>query len=141
MNPYTQSVIDASMLDLKSAKDLALQQINQQASGARAFGGSRQGVAEALQRSQAAQGAGFGQEAEVAAVELRAMGEVLDVAEAMLRELENNCRENGITFFDSASGHQGIVHVVGPELGLTTPGSTIACGDSHLREARSRARS
>lgn len=58
MNPYTQNVIDASMLDLKSANDLALQQINQQASGARAFGGSRQGVAEALQRSQAAQGAG-----------------------------------------------------------------------------------
>ena len=55
---HAQNVIDASMLDLKSANDLALQQINQQASGARAFGGSRQGVAEALQRSQAAQGAG-----------------------------------------------------------------------------------
>jgi 3-isopropylmalate/(R)-2-methylmalate dehydratase large subunit len=61
--------------------------------------------------------------------QIRPFGDPL--AEAMLRELENNCRENGITFFDSASGHQGIVHVVGPELGLTTPGSTIACGDSH----------
>ena len=61
--------------------------------------------------------------------QIRPFGDPL--AEAMLRELETNCRENGITFFDSASGHQGIVHVVGPELGLTTPGSTIACGDSH----------
>jgi 3-isopropylmalate/(R)-2-methylmalate dehydratase large subunit len=60
---------------------------------------------------------------------LRPFGDAL--AEAMLRELESNCREHGITFFDPASGHQGIVHVVGPELGLTIPGSTIACGDSH----------
>jgi 3-isopropylmalate/(R)-2-methylmalate dehydratase large subunit len=61
--------------------------------------------------------------------QVRPFGDPL--AEAMLRELESNCREHGITFFDPASGHQGIVHVVGPELGLTTPGSTIACGDSH----------
>ncbi len=61
--------------------------------------------------------------------QIRPFGDPL--AEAMLRELETNCRDSGITFFDSASGHQGIVHVVGPELGLTTPGSTIACGDSH----------
>ncbi|MEZ4216242.1 MAG: 3-isopropylmalate dehydratase large subunit [Myxococcota bacterium] len=53
------------------------------------------------------------------------------LAEAMMSELERNCREHGITFFDSASGHQGIVHVIGPELGLTQPGMTIACGDSH----------
>ncbi|MBW2363387.1 MAG: 3-isopropylmalate dehydratase large subunit, partial [Deltaproteobacteria bacterium] len=52
-------------------------------------------------------------------------------AEAMMTELERNCRDNDITFFDPASGHQGVVHVIGPELGLTTPGSTIACGDSH----------
>src|SRR5690606_2703713 len=43
----------------------------------------------------------------------------------------NNTREHGITFFGAKSGHQGIVHVIGPELGLTQPGQTIACGDSH----------
>jgi len=53
------------------------------------------------------------------------------LAEDMLRELERNCREHGITLFDPASGKQGIVHVIGPELGLTLPGMTIACGDSH----------
>ena len=53
------------------------------------------------------------------------------LAEDMLRELERNCREHGITLFDPASGRQGIVHVIGPELGLTLPGMTIACGDSH----------
>jgi 3-isopropylmalate/(R)-2-methylmalate dehydratase large subunit len=53
------------------------------------------------------------------------------LAEAMMSELERNCREHGIRLFDLASGHQGIVHVIGPELGLTQPGTTIACGDSH----------
>jgi len=53
------------------------------------------------------------------------------LAEAMMSELERNCRTHGIRFFDPASGHQGIVHVIGPELGLTQPGMTIACGDSH----------
>jgi 3-isopropylmalate/(R)-2-methylmalate dehydratase large subunit len=53
------------------------------------------------------------------------------LAEAMMTELERNCRDNGIEFFGPATGHQGIVHVIGPELGLTHPGSTIACGDSH----------
>jgi 3-isopropylmalate/(R)-2-methylmalate dehydratase large subunit len=53
------------------------------------------------------------------------------LAEAMMQELERNCREYGITLFDPASGRQGIVHVIGPELGLTLPGATIACGDSH----------
>jgi 3-isopropylmalate/(R)-2-methylmalate dehydratase large subunit len=53
------------------------------------------------------------------------------LAEEMMRELERNCREHGITLFDPASGRQGIVHVIGPELGLTLPGMTIACGDSH----------
>jgi 3-isopropylmalate/(R)-2-methylmalate dehydratase large subunit len=56
----------------------------------------------------------------------------LDVmAEDMLSALERNCREAGIQLFDLSSGAQGIVHVVGPELGLTQPGMTIACGDSH----------
>jgi len=53
------------------------------------------------------------------------------LAEAMMGELERNCREHGVRFFDTASGHQGIVHVIGPEQGLTQPGMTIACGDSH----------
>jgi len=56
----------------------------------------------------------------------------LDVmAEDMLSALERNCREHGIRLLDIASGQQGIVHVIGPELGLTQPGMTIACGDSH----------
>ncbi|MDR2462928.1 MAG: 3-isopropylmalate dehydratase large subunit, partial [Verrucomicrobiales bacterium] len=53
------------------------------------------------------------------------------LAEAMLRELRKNCRENGITLFDRGTGKQGVVHVVGPEQGITQPGTTIACGDSH----------
>jgi 3-isopropylmalate/(R)-2-methylmalate dehydratase large subunit len=52
-------------------------------------------------------------------------------AETMMREIERNCRDFGIRLFDRASGHQGIVHVIGPEMGLTQPGLTIACGDSH----------
>ena len=53
------------------------------------------------------------------------------MAEEMLAALERNCREAGIRLFDISSGSQGIVHVIGPELGLTQPGMTIACGDSH----------
>ncbi len=53
------------------------------------------------------------------------------LAEAMMVELERNVAEHGIHFFGPDSGHQGIVHVIGPELGLTQPGMTIACGDSH----------
>ena len=53
------------------------------------------------------------------------------MAEDMMSALERNCREHGIRLFDLSSGHQGIVHVIGPELGLTQPGMTIACGDSH----------
>ncbi|MGD9762136.1 MAG: 3-isopropylmalate dehydratase large subunit [Candidatus Binatia bacterium] len=52
-------------------------------------------------------------------------------AEGMVAEIERNVREHGIRYFDRTSGHQGIVHVIGPELGLTQPGMTIACGDSH----------
>src|SRR6476619_1669422 len=52
-------------------------------------------------------------------------------AEDMLSALERNCREAGVRLFDLASGVQGIVHVIGPELGLTQPAMTIACGDSH----------
>lgn len=53
------------------------------------------------------------------------------MAQAMIAELRKNCAEHGIRFFDIASGGQGIVHMVGPEQGITQPGTTIACGDSH----------
>src|SRR5215207_7139759 len=53
------------------------------------------------------------------------------MAEDMLAALERNVREAGVRFFDLASGSQGIVHVIGPELGITQPGMTIVCGDSH----------
>src|SRR5512140_2063282 len=45
--------------------------------------------------------------------------------------LRRNCREFGITLADIGSEDQGIVHVIGPELGLTQPGMTVVCGDSH----------
>src|SRR5947209_3773909 len=45
--------------------------------------------------------------------------------------LESNCREFGITLFDMADPRQGIVHVTAPEQGLTLPGTTVVCGDSH----------
>jgi len=54
-----------------------------------------------------------------------------DQAETMLQVLETNTEKYDITFFDPDSGAQGIVHVVGPEQGLTQPGMTIVCGDSH----------
>ncbi len=54
-----------------------------------------------------------------------------ELAEEMLQALERNTQEFGIRFYHPQSGHQGIVHVIGPELGLTQPGMTIACGDSH----------
>ncbi|MCX7869092.1 MAG: 3-isopropylmalate dehydratase large subunit [Terrimicrobiaceae bacterium] len=53
------------------------------------------------------------------------------LADEMIKALRANCREHGITFFDLSSGRQGIVHIVGPEQGITQPGTTIACGDSH----------
>ncbi len=53
------------------------------------------------------------------------------LAEEMLSTLERNCAFHGINLFGIGSGHQGIVHVIAPELGLTQPGMTIACGDSH----------
>ncbi len=53
------------------------------------------------------------------------------LAEEMMQALEQNCKENGITFHNIGSGNQGIVHVIAPEQGLTQPGMTIACGDSH----------
>ena len=56
----------------------------------------------------------------------------LDVmAEQMMSALEKNCAAHGIPLYNIGNAHQGIVHVIGPELGLTQPGMTIACGDSH----------
>jgi homoaconitase/3-isopropylmalate dehydratase large subunit len=54
-----------------------------------------------------------------------------DLAEEMMAALEKNCRDFGVKYFDFKSGEQGVVHVVGPEQGLTQPGLTVACGDSH----------
>ncbi|MGK7911471.1 MAG: 3-isopropylmalate dehydratase large subunit [Synechococcus sp.] len=53
------------------------------------------------------------------------------LAEEMLEALEQNCTDFGIRFHNVGSGKQGIVHVIAPEQGLTQPGMTIACGDSH----------
>ncbi len=57
---------------------------------------------------------------------------ILDqMAAAQIRKFEENCEEFGIPLHGIGSPHQGIVHVIGPELGLTQPGMTIVCGDSH----------
>jgi 3-isopropylmalate/(R)-2-methylmalate dehydratase large subunit len=53
------------------------------------------------------------------------------LAEEMMAVLERNVKRHGIRFFSTEKGEQGIVHVVGPEMGLTQPGMTICCGDSH----------
>ena len=53
------------------------------------------------------------------------------IAAKQIEALRRNCREFGIKLFDIDSLEQGIVHVIGPELGLTQPGMTIVCGDSH----------
>ena len=57
---------------------------------------------------------------------------IVDQTSAMqIMALEKNCKEFGIQLFDIHSPNQGIVHVIGPELGITLPGTTIVCGDSH----------
>src|ERR1700729_253981 len=57
---------------------------------------------------------------------------ILDpIAANQVAQLAKNCVEFGITHFGVHSTHQGIVHVIGPELGLTQPGMTVVCGDSH----------
>lgn len=53
------------------------------------------------------------------------------LAEEMMQALERNCQEHRIRFYNVGSGNQGIVHVIAPEQGLTQPGMTVACGDSH----------
>lgn len=52
-------------------------------------------------------------------------------AQKMISALRSNCQGSGIRFFDLSSGQQGIVHMIGPELGISQPGMTIVCGDSH----------
>jgi 3-isopropylmalate/(R)-2-methylmalate dehydratase large subunit len=54
-----------------------------------------------------------------------------EAARTQVNALRENCKRHGISFLDFDSGNQGIVHVVGPEQGLTQPGMTIVCGDSH----------
>ena len=57
---------------------------------------------------------------------------ILDpIAAKQIQALQKNCKDFGIRFFDMDSPEQGIVHVIGPELGFTQPGLTIVCGDSH----------
>src|SRR5262245_3953666 len=53
------------------------------------------------------------------------------LARAQLEALSRNCAEFGIPLYETGSGREGIVHVIGPELGLTQPGLTLVCGDSH----------
>jgi len=52
-------------------------------------------------------------------------------AEQMMQAIERNAKEFKVNFFNFETGRQGVVHIIGPELGLTQPGMTIACGDSH----------
>jgi 3-isopropylmalate/(R)-2-methylmalate dehydratase large subunit len=54
-----------------------------------------------------------------------------EIAARQIRQLEANCRDFGIQLYDMSHPDRGIVHVIGPELGLTQPGMTIVCGDSH----------
>src|SRR5574339_44024 len=53
------------------------------------------------------------------------------ISATQIKTLERNCKEFGIELFGLDSPYQGIVHVIGPELGITLPGTTIVCGDSH----------
>jgi len=61
----------------------------------------------------------------------RSLPIVDQVSKRQLETLSRNCEEFGITIYDMSSPNQGIVHVIGPELGFTLPGTTIVCGDSH----------
>ena len=61
----------------------------------------------------------------------RSLPIVDDLARTQIETLRQNAKEFGVTLYDIDSPHQGIVHVMGPEMGLTQPGMTIVCGDSH----------
>ena len=53
------------------------------------------------------------------------------ISKAQIEALETNCKEFGVTLYNLKSDKQGIVHIIGPELGITLPGLTLVCGDSH----------
>lgn len=61
----------------------------------------------------------------------RSLPIVDQISEIQIKTLEKNCKDFGIQLFDIKSPYQGIVHVIGPQLGITLPGTTIVCGDSH----------
>ena len=61
----------------------------------------------------------------------RSLPIVDQISKKQMEALSDNCKEFGVTLYDIHSKRQGIVHVIGPELGLTQPGMTICCGDSH----------
>ena len=61
----------------------------------------------------------------------RALGIKDPLSKKQIEALENNCKEFGVTLFGVNDSRQGIVHVIGPEQGITQPGMTIVCGDSH----------
>ena len=53
------------------------------------------------------------------------------ISKQQIDTLRSNCQEFGVRLFDLGDADQGIVHIIGPELGITQPGMTIVCGDSH----------
>ncbi|WP_350541805.1 aconitase family protein, partial [Psychrobacter sp. CAL495-MNA-CIBAN-0180] len=61
----------------------------------------------------------------------RSLDAASEVSKNQLMALDKNCKEFGIVLYDLNSINQGIVHVMGPEQGITLPGTTIVCGDSH----------
>lgn len=61
----------------------------------------------------------------------RSLPMVDEISALQIKTLEKNCKDFGIQLFDINSPYQGIVHVIGPQLGITLPGTTIVCGDSH----------
>jgi len=61
----------------------------------------------------------------------RSLPIVDELGRKQIEQLDYNCREFGIRLYGIHSDRQGIVHVIGPELGLTQPGMTVVCGDSH----------
>ena len=63
--------------------------------------------------------------------EKRSLPIIDQTSATQIKTLEKNCMDFGIKLFDIHSPYQGIVHVIGPQLGITLPGSTIVCGDSH----------
>ena len=62
----------------------------------------------------------------------RSLPLVDEISSLQIKSLQKNCEDFGITLFDINDRYQGIVHVIGPELGLTLPGTTIVCGDSQF---------